>query len=140
MVENLENNEQNPFPTLPHKRYFAIGEVSKLCNVKPHVLRYWEQEFPNLSPNTRRGNRRYYQPEEILLIRKIRELLYDEGYTIQGAKQKLSNKQFVKDTTSQEQIQKAQAELPLNNEPLTSKEPVENLKNQLADILKILKS
>jgi hypothetical protein len=66
--------------------------------------------------------------------------LYDEGYTIQGAKQKLSNKQFVKDTTSQEQIQKAQAELPLNNEPLTSKEPVENLKNQLADILKILKS
>jgi DNA-binding transcriptional MerR regulator len=140
MVENLENNEQNQLPPLPQKRYFAIGEVSKLCNVKPHVLRYWEQEFPNLSPNTRRGNRRYYQPEEILLIRKIRELLYDEGYTIQGAKQKLSNKQFVKDTTSQEQIQKAQAELPLNNEPLTSKEPVENLKNQLADILKILKS
>ena len=140
MVENLENNEHNPFPPLPHKRYFAIGEVSKLCNVKPHVLRYWEQEFPNLSPNTRRGNRRYYQPEEILLIRKIRELLYDECYTIQGAKQKLSNKQFVKDTTSQEQIQKAQAELPLNNEPLTSREPVENLKNQLADILKILKS
>jgi DNA-binding transcriptional MerR regulator len=140
MVENLENNEQNQLPPLPQKRYFAIGEVSKLCNVKPHVLRYWEQEFPNLSPNTRRGNRRYYQPEEILLIRKIRELLYDEGYTIQGAKQKLSNKQFIKDTTSQEQIQKAQAELPLNNEPLTSKEPVENLKNQLADILKILKS
>ena len=111
-----------------------------MCNVKPHVLRYLEQEFPNLSPNTRRGNRRYYQPEEILLIRKIRELLYDEGYTIKGAKQKLSNKQFVKDTTSQEQIQKAQAELPLNNEPLTSREPVENLKNQLADILKILKS
>ena len=140
MVENLENNEQNQLPPLPQKRYFAIGEVSKLCNVKPHVLRYWEQEFPNLSPNTRRGNRRYYQPEEILLIRKIRELLYDEGYTIQGAKQKLSNKQFVKDTTSQEQIQKAQAELPLNNEPLISKEPVKNLKNQLADILKILKS
>jgi DNA-binding transcriptional MerR regulator len=140
MVENLENNEQNQLPPLPQKRYFAIGEVSKLCDVKPHVLRYWEQEFPNLSPNTRRGNRRYYQPEEILLIRKIRELLYDEGYTIQGAKQKLSNKQFVKDTTSQEQIQKAQAELPLNNEPLTTKEPVENLKNQLADILKILKS
>jgi len=140
MVENLENNEQNQLPPLPQKRYFAIGEVSKLCNVKPHVLRYWEQEFPNLSPNIRRGNRRYYQPEEILLIRKIRELLYDEGYTIQGAKQKLSNKQFVKDTTSQEQIQKAQAELPLNNEPLASKEPVENLKNQLADILKILKS
>ena len=140
MVENLENNEHNQLPPLPQKRYFAIGEVSKLCDVKPHVLRYWEQEFPNLSPNTRRGNRRYYQPEEILLIRKIRELLYDEGYTIQGAKQKLSNKQFVKDTTSQEQIQKAQAELPLNNEPLTSKEPVENLKNQLADILKILKS
>ena len=140
MVENLENNEQNQFPTLPQKRYFAIGEVSKLCNVKPHVLRYWEQEFPNLSPNTRRGNRRYYQPEEILLIRKIRELLYDEGYTIHGAKQKLSNKQFVKDTVSQEEIQKAQAELPLNSEPLNTKEPVENLKSQLAEILKILKS
>ena len=140
MVENLENNEQNQFPTLPQKRYFAIGEVSKLCNVKPHVLRYWEQEFPNLSPNTRRGNRRYYQPEEILLIRKIRELLYDEGYTIQGAKQKLSNKQFVKDTVSQEEIQKEQAELPLNSEPLNTKEPVENLKSQLAEILKILKS
>jgi len=92
MVDLLENNKsQTNLPPLPQKRYFAIGEVSKLCDVKPHVLRYWEQEFPNLSPNTRRGNRRYYQPEEVLLIRKIRELLYEEGYTIQGAKQKLSN-------------------------------------------------
>ena len=140
MVDLLENNKSHTnLPPLPQKRYFAIGEVSKLCDVKPHVLRYWEQEFPNLSPNTRRGNRRYYQPEEVLLIRKIRELLYEEGYTIQVAKQKLSNKQFVKETTSQEQIQKAQAELPLSNEPLNSNVPVTNLKNQLAEILKILK-
>jgi DNA-binding transcriptional MerR regulator len=136
---DYQDHKDKQFPQLPQKRYFAIGEVSILCKVKPHVLRYWEQEFPNLSPNTRRGNRRYYQQEEILLIRKIRELLYDEGYTIQGAKQKLQNKQFVKDVTSQEQIQKAQAELPLGDTDLTNAEPIANLKNQLQDILSILK-
>ena len=79
------------------------------------MLRYWEQEFSQLKPTTRRGNRRYYQQAEILLIRKIRELLYFDGFTIQGAKGKLSDRQFVKDTTSKEAIEKAQAELPLDD-------------------------
>ena len=78
--------------------------MSKLCDLKPHVLRYWEQEFSQLQPVTRRGNRRYYQQEEVLLIRKIRQLLYFEGFTIQGAKSKLSNRQFLKDTTSKVEI------------------------------------
>ncbi|ETD68097.1 transcriptional regulator [Pelistega indica] len=76
-------------PPIPAKRYFTIGEVSELCNVKPHVLRYWEQEFTQLSPVKRRGNRRYYQHHEVLLIRKIRELLYDQGFTISGARNRL---------------------------------------------------
>jgi DNA-binding transcriptional MerR regulator len=138
-MEILENKENPSLPPLPQKRYFAIGEVSKLCDVKPHVLRYWEQEFPSLSPNTRKGNRRYYQPEEILLIRKIRALLYDEGYTIQGAKQKLLNKKFIKEITSQDEIQKAQSELPLDSSPSSINEPVVNLKKQLTEILNILK-
>jgi DNA-binding transcriptional MerR regulator len=77
-------------PVIPAKRYFTIGEVSDLCAVKPHVLRYWEQEFSQLNPVKRRGNRRYYQHHEVLLIRRIRELLYEEGFTISGAKTKLS--------------------------------------------------
>lgn len=77
-------------PAIPAKRYFTIGEVSDLCAVKPHVLRYWEQEFSQLNPVKRRGNRRYYQHHEVLLIRRIRELLYEEGFTISGAKTKLS--------------------------------------------------
>ncbi|NDA56999.1 MAG: MerR family transcriptional regulator, partial [Betaproteobacteria bacterium] len=80
-------------PPIPSKRYFTIGEVSDLCAVKPHVLRYWEQEFTQLRPMKRRGNRRYYQHHEVLLIRKIRELLYDEGFTIQGARMRLSGRQ-----------------------------------------------
>ena len=76
-------------PPIPDKRYFTIGEVSKLCALKPHVLRYWEQEFPQLTPNKRRGNRRYYQGKDIELIRAIRTLLYEQGFTISGAKQKL---------------------------------------------------
>lgn len=75
---------------IPDKLYFTIGETSSLCLVKPHVLRYWEQEFPQLSPDKRRGNRRYYQRSEILLIRRIKNLLYDQGFTIEGAKSKLS--------------------------------------------------
>ena len=109
--------------------------------MKPHVLRYWEQEFEQLKPITRRGNRRYYQQEEVLLIRKIRQLLYFEGFTIQGAKSKLSNRQFIKDTTSKVEIQKAQAELPLSEEVQTKNatENINNLKIQLNEILKILK-
>ena len=77
-------------PPIPAKRYFTIGEVSDLCGVKPHVLRYWEQEFSQLKPVKRRGNRRYYQHHEVLLIRRIRELLYEQGFTIGGARNKLN--------------------------------------------------
>lgn len=76
-------------PVIPEKRYFAIGEVSDLCGVKPHVLRYWEQEFPQLRPMKRRGNRRYYRREDVLVVRQIRDLLYEQGFTISGARQRL---------------------------------------------------
>jgi DNA-binding transcriptional MerR regulator len=79
-----------PLPPIPAKRYFTIGEVSELCGVKPHVLRYWEQEFTQLKPVKRRGNRRYYQHHEVLLIRRIRDLLYEQGFTINGARNRLS--------------------------------------------------
>ena len=87
MLEPTHNNE---LPAIPGKRYFTIGEVSELCAVKPHVLRYWEQEFPQLKPVKRRGNRRYYQREDVLTIRQIRGLLYDQGYTIGGARQRMT--------------------------------------------------
>ena len=80
---------ENPLPPIPAKRYFTIGEVGDLCGVKPHVLRYWEQEFTQLRPMKRRGNRRYYQHHEVLMIRRIRELLYEQGFTISGARNKL---------------------------------------------------
>ncbi len=79
----------NPLPAIPAKRYFTIGEVADLCGVKPHVLRYWEQEFSQLRPMKRRGNRRYYQHHEVLMIRRIRDLLYEQGFTIQGARNRL---------------------------------------------------
>ena len=85
-TENLATTE---LPAIPAKRYFTIGEVSDLCGVKPHVLRYWEQEFTQLKPLKRRGNRRYYQHHEVLLIRRIRELLYEHGFTINGARNRL---------------------------------------------------
>ena len=78
-------------PPIPAKRYFTIGEVSELCGVKPHVLRYWEQEFTQLKPVKRRGNRRYYQHHEVLLVRRIRELLYNQGFTISGARNRLDD-------------------------------------------------
>jgi DNA-binding transcriptional MerR regulator len=81
---------ENGLPAIPAKRYFTIGEVSVLCGVKPYVLRYWEQEFTQLKPVKRRGNRRYYQHHEVLLIRRIRELLYDQGFTISGARNRLA--------------------------------------------------
>jgi DNA-binding transcriptional MerR regulator len=86
-VENRSSNSS--LPPIPAKRYFTIGEVSELCGVKPHVLRYWEQEFTQLKPVKRRGNRRYYQHHEVLLIRRIRDLLYEQGFTISGARNRL---------------------------------------------------
>ncbi len=87
----LEPSNNQELPAIPGKRYFTIGEVSELCAVKPHVLRYWEQEFPQLKPVKRRGNRRYYQREDVLTIRQIRSLLYDQGYTIGGARQRMTD-------------------------------------------------
>ncbi len=85
----LEASNNNELPAIPGKRYFTIGEVSELCGVKPHVLRYWEQEFSQLKPVKRRGNRRYYQRHDVVLIREIRGLLYEQGFTIGGARQQL---------------------------------------------------
>ena len=86
-----QSRRKAELPPIPAKRYFTIGEVSELCGVKPHVLRYWEQEFTQLKPVKRRGNRRYYQHHEVLLIRRIRQLLYEEGFTISGARNRLDN-------------------------------------------------
>ena len=94
------NREDSQLPTIPSKRYFTISEASNLCNVEAHVLRYWEQEFSQLSPIKRRGNRRYYQSHDVMLIRHIKELLYDNGYTIKGAKQKLSDEASDQETKS----------------------------------------
>ena len=89
MATHTPSNPKEVLPPIPAKRYFTIGEVSELCGVKPHVLRYWEQEFTQLRPVKRRGNRRYYQHHEVLLVRRIRELLYQEGFTISGARNRL---------------------------------------------------
>ena len=99
LVSNGKHNE-----LIPSKRYFTIGEVSELCDVKSHVLRYWEQEFPSLSPAKRRGNRRYYQRHDVLLIRQIRSLLYEQGYTIEGARKKLSGDDVSNDNNLSSQL------------------------------------
>lgn len=100
---NLKRSEE--LPPIPEKLYFTIGEVGRLCCLRPHVLRYWEQEFTQLSPTKRRGNRRYYQHKDVLLIRKIRQLLYEQGYTIEGARQQLSS-QTVKRELQEKPIHK----------------------------------
>ena len=100
----LEPSHNDELPPIPGKRYFTIGEVSDLCAVKPHVLRYWEQEFPQLNPVKRRGNRRYYQRQDVLMIRQIRALLYDQGFTIGGAPQRLSGDEAKDDTTQYKQL------------------------------------
>ena len=107
-------------PAIPGKRYFTIGEVSELCGVKPHVLRYWEQEFPQLKPVKRRGNRRYYQRHDVILIRQIRGLLYEQGFTIGGACQQLSGDSAKEDTNQSQQI-------------------VKQLRTELEELLHILK-
>lgn len=101
MLEPGLNNELQPIPA---KRYFTIGEVSELCDVKPHVLRYWEQEFPQLKPVKRRGNRRYYQRQDVLTIRQIRSLLYEQGFTIGGARLRMSSEEQKDDSSQFKQI------------------------------------
>ena len=100
----LDQGHNNSLPPIPAKRYFTIGEVSSLCDVKPHVLRYWENEFPNLKPVKRRGNRRYYQRHDVIMIRQIRSLLYEHGYTISGARIKLEGKATDKDASKSYQV------------------------------------
>jgi DNA-binding transcriptional MerR regulator len=116
----LEPSNNNELPAIPGKRYFTIGEVSDLCAVKPHVLRYWEQEFPQLKPIKRRGNRRYYQRQDVIMIRQIRSLLYEQGFTIGGARLQLSGDQARQDVNHSKQI-------------------VRQMRMELEDILSILK-
>lgn len=116
----LEPSTNSNLPAIPGKRYFTIGEVSDLCGVKPHVLRYWEQEFPQLTPLKRRGNRRYYQRQDVMLIRQIRGLLYDHGFTIGGARQRLSGEEAKHDISQSRQI-------------------IHQLRMELEDVLIILK-
>jgi DNA-binding transcriptional MerR regulator len=120
----MENHKSSPeLPPIPAKRYFTIGEMSELCGVKPHVLRYWEQEFTQLKPVKRRGNRRYYQHHEVLLIRRIRQLLYEEGFTISGARSRLENHS---------------APLEEKNPPASSKFATAGLRNELREIIALL--
>ncbi len=100
----LDPSTNNELPVIPAKCYFSIGEVSELCGVKPHVLRYWEQEFTEINPVKRRGNRRYYQRHDVLIIRKIRSLLYEQGYTISGAKAHLSSNNAKSDSSITKQL------------------------------------
>ena len=100
----LEISNNSELPAIPGKRYFTIGEVSDLCAVKPHVLRYWEQEFSQLKPLKRRGNRRYYQRQDVILIRQIRGLLYEQGFTIGGARQRLTSDDAKDDSNQSQQI------------------------------------
>ncbi len=117
----LEISDSPELPAIPSKRYFTIGEVSELCSVKPHVLRYWEQEFPDLKPVKRRGNRRYYQRVDVMLIRQIRGLLYQEGYTIGGARQHLAGDAVRDDNAQSQQL-------------------VRQLRTELEQVLRILRT
>ena len=100
----LEPSNNDTLPVIPGKRYFTIGEVSDLCGVKPHVLRYWEQEFPGLNPVKRRGNRRYYKRQDVVLIRQIRSLLYEQGFTIGGSRQRLDGETTKQEMTPYKQL------------------------------------
>ncbi|MEX5747737.1 MerR family transcriptional regulator [Massilia sp. X63] len=128
MSDRPNKPEPVVLPPIPAKRYFTIGEVSDLCGVKPHVLRYWEQEFTQLKPVKRRGNRRYYQHHEVLLIRRIRELLYEQGFTISGARNRL-------DGRVHELASAHEAELP----PPAPAVDIEAVRAELLDILAFLK-
>jgi len=126
----MENPATTDLPAIPAKRYFTIGEVSELCGVKPHGLRYWEQEFTQLKPLKRRGNRRYYQHHEVLLIRRIRELLYEHGFTINGARNRLE------EPTGSQPIGAATG----GHKTMTVPQPISpsNIRKELKSILKML--
>ena len=128
MNDRSSKPELIALPPIPAKRYFTIGEVSELCGVKPHVLRYWEQEFTQLKPVKRRGNRRYYQHHEVLLIRRIRELLYEQGFTISGARNRLDSRM-----ADQAAIAEAAADV------MTGSLDLMGVRAQLTDILRLLK-
>jgi len=127
----LDPAENLNLPPIPGKRYFTIGEVSELCAVKPHVLRYWEQEFPQLKPVKRRGNRRYYQRHEVQLIRQIRNLLYVDGFTISGARNKL-------DAEIDSAMPITQTAVP-SKPPKLTKESIRSLIKQLDEVVELLK-
>ena len=124
------SSERIELPPIPAKRYFTIGEVSELCGVKPHVLRYWEQEFNQLKPVKRRGNRRYYQHHEVLLVRRIRQLLYEEGFTISGARNRLEEGGAARHES------KDAAKEPASSVVATS---TNSLRAELVEIIEILK-
>lgn len=120
-------------PPIPAKRYFTIGEVSELCGVKPHVLRYWEQEFTQLKPVKRRGNRRYYQHHEVLLIRRIRELLYEQGFTISGARNRLDGQE------SEPQVDASKPATPVTSVSQNSVDKIDEIKSELSKVLLLLR-
>ncbi len=122
-------------PPIPAKRYFTIGEVSELCAVKPHVLRYWEQEFTQLKPVKRRGNRRYYQHHEVLLVRRIRDLLYEQGFTISGARNRL-DEYDPRQEDAATLVEPAQAALPTAQEASVD---IAAVRSELASILEFLR-
>jgi len=126
-------------PPIPAKRYFTIGEVSDLCAVKPHVLRYWEQEFTQLRPMKRRGNRRYYQHHEVLLIRKIRELLYDQGFTISGARNQLMDARIngVGVGGTEARVASVSDQVELNSEA-SAQVGVQSIRHTLQEVLMLL--
>lgn len=116
----LDPGSNRELPPIPAKRYFTIGEVSELCAVKPHVLRYWEQEFPQLKPVKRRGNRRYYQRHDVIMVRQIRSLLHEQGFTILGARQRLEGEDAKDDVSRSQQL-------------------VRQLRSELEDVLHVLR-
>jgi len=128
MNERANKPDLVVLPPIPAKRYFTIGEVSELCGVKPHVLRYWEQEFTQLKPVKRRGNRRYYQHHEVLLIRRIRELLYEQGFTISGARNKLDSR-----------ILEERGDETVVEEKADDSAQLSAIRNELIEILALLK-
>lgn len=126
-------------PPIPAKRYFTIGEVSELCGVKPHVLRYWEQEFTQLKPVKRRGNRRYYQHHEVLLIRRIRELLYEQGFTISGARNRLEGAETDSSKSQANQVG-AQLELVASADDSIASYNFAHAKSELQAIIQLLRT